>query len=110
MKSYSTGGLLLENSIAFVGSGAENFIRNFNADIFFFSSRGLSEDGVISDSSVDEANLRRVMMEHSKKRIFLCTSDKMGKRYMYNLCTLSDVDVIISDKELPDSLKRFHKT
>ncbi len=28
----------------------------------------------------------------------------------YNLCTLSDVDVIISDKELPDSLKRFHKT
>ena len=110
VKSYSTGGLLLENSIAFVGSGAENFIRNFNADIFFFWSRGLSEDGVISDSSVDESNLRRVMMEHSKKRIFLCTSDKMGKRYMYNLCTLSDVDVIISDKELPDSLKRFHKT
>lgn len=109
IKSFSTGGLLLENSIAFVGSGAENFIRNFNADLFFFSSRGLSEDGVISDSSIDESNLRRVMMEQSKKKIFLCTSDKIGKRYMYNLCKLSEIDEIISEKPLPDNLLRIAK-
>lgn len=105
IRSFSTGGLLLENSIAFVGSGAENFIRNFNADLFFFSSRGLSEDGVISDASIEESNLRRVMMEQSKKKIFLCTSDKIGKRYMYNLCKTSDVDLVICDKELPEFLK-----
>lgn len=102
VKSFSTGGLLLENSIAYVGRGAENFVRNFNADLFFFSTRGLSEDGVLSDASIEESELRRVMMEQSKKKIFLCTSDKIGKSYMYNLCKLSDVDEIISDKPLPE--------
>lgn len=106
VKSFSTGGLLLENSIAYVGRGAENFVRNFNADLFFFSSRGLSEDGVLSDASIEESELRRVMMEQSKKKIFLCTSDKIGKSYMYNLCKLSDVDEVISDKPLPESLQR----
>ncbi len=109
IKSFSTGGLLLENSIAYVGSGAENFIRNFNADLFFFSSRGLSEDGVISDSSIEESNLRRVMMEQARKKIFLCTSDKIGKRYMYNLCKLSEVDEVISERELPECLRKIMK-
>ena len=104
VRSFSTGGLLLENSIAYVGRGAENFVRNFNADLFFFSSRGLSEDGVLSDASIEESELRRVMMEQSKKKIFLCTSDKIGKSYMYNLCRLSDVDEIICDKPLPENL------
>lgn len=104
VRSFSTGGLLLENSIAYVGRGAENFVRNFNADLFFFSSRGLSEDGVLSDASIEESELRRVMMEQSKKKIFLCTSDKIGKSYMYNLCKLSDVDEVISDKPLPENL------
>lgn len=109
VKSFSTGGLLLENSIAFVGRRAEDFIRNFNADLFFFSSRGLSEDGILTDASIEESDLRRVMMEHSKKNIFLCTSDKIGKRYMYNLCKLSDIDDIISDKPLPESLQKIRE-
>lgn len=105
VRSFCTGGLLLENSIAYVGKQAEDFVRNFNADLFFFSSRGLSDTGVLSDSSIEESELRRVMMEHSRKKIFLCTSDKIGKSYMYNLCRLSAVDEVISEVELPEHLQ-----
>ena len=42
---YCTGGLLLHNSSAYVGDFAADFVRNFNADIMFFSSRGVSESG-----------------------------------------------------------------
>ncbi len=41
-------------------------------------------------------------MVHSRKNIFLCISDKIGKSYMYNLCKLSDVDEVISDMPLPE--------
>ena len=105
IRSLSTGGLLLENSIAFVGAHAENFVRNFNADIFFFSCRGITEDGQLTDSSLAESQLRRIMMQHAKKKIFLCTSNKVGRQYMYNLCTANAVDGILCEKELPLSLQ-----
>ena len=45
------------------------------------------------------------MMEHAKKKIFLCTSNKIGCQYMYNLCTAASVDRILCEKELPPALR-----
>ena len=101
IRSFCTGGLLLENSIAYVGSLAERFVSNFNADIFFFSCRGISINGVLSDSSIDESEIRKAMMLNAKKKIFLCTSDKVGKEYIYKLTDAKNVDFIICDKKLP---------
>ncbi len=99
VRSFSTGGLMLENAIAYVGRSAEDFIRNFNADIFFFSCRGLSENGLLTDSSMDESELRKVMMSRSEKNVYLCTSDKIGKKYLYNLCSIGDTDMLYCDDE-----------
>ncbi|MBR3965947.1 MAG: DeoR/GlpR transcriptional regulator [Clostridia bacterium] len=99
VRSFCTGGLMLENSIAYVGSLAESFVKNFNADIFFFSCRGVSDDGRLTDSSLEESELRKVMMENSKKIAFLCTSDKIGKKYMYNLCRVQSADHVFCDDE-----------
>ncbi len=102
IKSFSTGGQLLENSVAYVGSSAHDFIKNFNADLFFFSCRGISHEGILNDSSIEETEVRKVMMKHSKKNVFLCSGDKIGKKYLYNLCGYKDIDEIICDIELPD--------
>ncbi len=99
IKSFSTGGILLENSVAYVGTAAQNFIKRFNADLFLFSCRGISHEGMLSDSSIEETNLRQVMMRHAKKNVFLCTSDKLGKVFMYNLCHYTSIDNVISDIE-----------
>lgn len=95
--TYCTGGLMLHHSSAYVGEYASSFIRHFNADLFFFSSRGLSEDGRITDASADETQIRRAMFEQSRKRIFLCDHSKHGHTYCYNLCGLNQVDVYITD-------------
>lgn len=102
IKSFCTGGLLLENSIAYVGAQAISFVRNFNADLFFFSCRGISREGILSDSSIEETELRKAMMQQSKRNIFLCTDDKIGKSYMYNLCSVSNIDKMICNTDLPD--------
>ena len=97
--TYCTGGLMLHHASAYVGEYAAAFVHNFNADLFFFSSRGLSEDGKITDASADETHVRRVMFEQSKKRLFLCDHSKRGQTYCYNLCSLSQVDEFITDTE-----------
>ena len=101
VKLYCTGGLFLPQSNIFVGSSAECYINSINADILFFSSQAISDDGEISDASEEECSLRRVMMTRAKKKIFLCDSSKLGKHRTFALCDKDDVDVIICDKELP---------
>ena len=105
IKCFCTGGLLLKNSIAYVGALAEKFISNFNADIFFFSCRGISSDGILTDSSIEESEIRKVMMMHAKKKIFLCDNSKFNKEYMYRLAHVDEVDEIISNVKIPDYKK-----
>ena len=98
IRNFCTGGFLLENSIAYVGQHAENFLRRIRADIMFFSTRGYQpETGEITDSSIEESELREVMLRQAKKKVFLCDSSKFGKGYLYNLCNREDIDVMISD-------------
>ena len=97
IKNYCTGGLLLENSLAYIGRQAEDFVSHINADLMFFSSRGISEDGVITDSSMEESHLRNAMMAHARKRYFMCDASKIGKTYLYTLCSCHEIDGIFSD-------------
>ena len=98
---YCTGGLFLPQSNIFVGSGAEKYIAEINADILFFSSQALSLDGEISDASEEETSLRRVMLSRARRKIFLCDSTKLGESRTFKVCHKDDVDKIICDKNLP---------
>lgn len=95
--NYCTGGRMLNNSYSYVGAQAEQFLAGINADICFFSCRGLSEDGKISDPSVEEVDLRRAMRAHSAKSYLLCDRSKFNKTYFFNLCNVSDLDGVISE-------------
>lgn len=97
IKNYCTGGLLLSHSIAYVGNAVEEFISNINADIFFFSSRGYTEDGFITDSSIEEATVKKIMMRNAEKSYYLSDSSKKNMKYMYNICHTNDVIEIINE-------------
>lgn len=101
---FSTGGRMLTNSFSYIGKEAEETARRFNADVMFFSCHGLSEDGTMSDPSIGEANLRRVMFEKCRKKYLLCDSSKIGKVYFYDMGNVSELDGIISDQPLPGSI------
>ncbi len=93
---YCTGGKMRENSLSYIGQTAIEYIKNFQADLLFFSCRGLSERG-LADSSDDEALLRRVMLQHSKKSILLIDSTKINVESFFFICGTDEVDHIICD-------------
>lgn len=102
---YCTGGYVLEKASAMAGKPAEEMLRQFNADICFISCKGLSQSGILSDTSLPETQLRQVMLEQAKQSVLLLTGNKLGKTYIHTLCRSTDVDYIISDAELPDSIR-----
>ena len=104
IRTFCTGGQMLIHSFSYVGEQAESFIRNINADILFFSCRGLSEEGYMTDLSIEEANLRKVMFQYSKQKVLLCDSSKFDHTYFYNIGHISQINSIISEKELPQNI------
>lgn len=90
------GGKYYEKDMCFVGSIAEQYAEQFNVNVAFFSSRGLSEDGIISDSDIEQSNIRKIIMKHSEKNIFIFDKNKLNKKYFYTLCNSSEADEIIT--------------
>jgi len=98
---YCTGGKFIKQNQVYVGNSAENYVKNIFADILFFSSQAISNDGEISDICESETSLRKVMLTRAEKKIFLCDSSKIGLKKTFTLCTKDDVDAIICDQVLP---------
>ncbi len=104
--AYSTGGCVQEiNRSVLVGRYAEEMIENFHADIAFFSTRSVDTNGEIYDCFEEENLIRKAMIKHSTKRVFLCDSTKFGKTSLFHLCSISDVDYIVSNHEIPDFIQ-----
>ncbi len=99
IRTYCTGGEIQENSMAYTGSFAEEFIQKFNIDIMIFSSQGVNSNGIIADSSLPETQLRKAAIKQSKKVAFLCDRTKFSVSAAYNLIPLANVDYIVTDND-----------
>lgn len=97
---YLTGGMLLENSYALIGNIAEKTVSEMYADLLFFSTQGITEDGIITDFSEAETRLRCLMMKHAKRSIYMFDSSKSGKRFLFKVCEATDVDDFITDADI----------
>ena len=106
IKNICTGGHMINKSLTFVGDDAKHILKNYNADVAFFSCRGLTDDGYLTDNSVEENEIRKIMIEKSKKSVLLCDESKFEKTYLNNLCHISKVDGIISNVNIPENIKK----
>ena len=97
INAISTGGRLINSCLALVGEEAYRTIDSINANIAFFSCRGISDDGYLTDISFEEDYVRQKMIKNSDHSYALCATDKFGKKYSHNLCHKDDIDGIISE-------------
>lgn len=106
--TYSTGGHLLSSCYSLTNDDAHQIISRYNADIAFFSCRGISPNGMITDFSIEENLVRQKMIEYSKKSVLLCSTKKMNQAYMHNLCSIRDISQVISEEDsLPHNLQKL---
>ncbi len=105
--TFVTGGEASKTSFAYAGTLAEEFIRKFNADICFFSVSSLSLDGKLTDNSIAENQISKTMMECSKRSVLLLNSQKIGAPYLNTVCTLNDVDFVVSETDISDKFPEY---
>lgn len=95
----STGGSLKEGGLSLVGYQAERMISTFHVDLAVFSSKGIDIENGVTDSNESDAQIKKLILKASKKRILAVDSSKFDKTSFTKICEISDVDMIVTDSE-----------
>ena len=109
VKTFVTGGELSHATYAYTGGHAERFLREFNADICFFSVRTLTSDGRLTDNAIADNLVRSVMLKQSAKRVLMLDSKKLGEPCLNTLCTLDEVDYVVCERDISESFPRYRE-
>ena len=76
-------------------------VKNFHADIAFFSARSVDLDGEVYDCFEEENVVRKVMIRNATTKVFLGDTTKFGKTSLFHLCSLNQIDYIVTNHDLP---------
>ena len=100
---FITGGYSREGSSGIVGESALDYIKQFNLDLCILSCSGLDEKGFY-EPSMQQALVKKQMLEHAKLSLMLCDTSKVYMNYKFYLSSYAQIDYLITDKTLPDPL------
>ena len=106
ISAYSTGGRISNaNRSVLVGEKAINDVCSYHADIAFFSASSVQENGEVFDCFEEENVIRSYMLKNATKKVLLCDNTKFGKSGQFRLCSVSDIDYIVTDEDRKEWFK-----
>lgn len=109
-KILSTGGQLKEDGLAFVGCQAERMIRAFHVDIAVFSCKGIDIEHGVTDANESDAQIKKMIGKAAKKKILAVDSSKFDRISFTEVCELTDLDMVVTDREPDERWKQAFST
>ncbi|MCI1945380.1 DeoR/GlpR family DNA-binding transcription regulator [Clostridium luticellarii] len=106
IRLFCTGGLVQGNVGALIGKHAEYFLQSFNVDYAFVGVTSVNEEYAVSTPTAEKAYLKRLMIDSANKSVFLADHSKFNKTSFSKVCSMDEVDVLISDIMLDDKIKK----
>ena len=105
INAIATGGVLVPNSISFVGPYANSMVNNYFADKFFASCKGISARYGATDSSDLEIEVKKNMVNRASEVIILADYSKFQERGLSSFAEVNKIDKIISDSSVGQKIK-----
>ena len=100
------GGKMHKNSLSVRGEYAAAGLKNISCSKLFIGCDGIDPDKGITCATTEEASLTNAMMKAADKTIVLADSSKFGRRGFGKICSLDEIDIIITDKGLSPGMKK----
>lgn len=96
------GGVVRRNYRTLVGSLAEAALEHVSADLLFLSCTGVRANGHVVDNMAVEAPIKQSMIAAAERVVLLASEAKFPGSGALRLCSLTDVDVVITTTGAPD--------
>jgi len=97
------GGEFRPESEAFVGPTALASLEKYHVKYSFVGTEGFSIKYGLTSQQVESGEIIRKMADHCDKVILLADSSKYNRQGFIRIMPLSEIDMLITDKALPDS-------
>jgi len=97
---YCSGGLLKKETSSFIGPRVTDFYCSLNVDKAFISIGAVSPDKRITMNSIEQADVRKVIMKSAKEIIAMGTSSRFNKVLLFEVAQLSSVNILVTDSGL----------
>ena len=98
-----TGGRLRPKELSLSGTLTEMSLKRFNINTAIIGVAGVAENG-FTDFITDEAGIRSQVIENANNVIVVADYTKFGVQAMCKVCSLEDVDVLITDSKAPKEI------
>ncbi len=98
------GGQLRGLTQAAVGSEAVEALSALRVDVALLGANGVSAAHGLSTPDPDEATVKRAMVRSARQVVALVDSTKIGQEHLVSFASLADVDLLVTDVELPPAL------
>ncbi len=95
------GGNMNHNSLSVHGVEGVRFIERINFDIAFMGATNFSFKTGFTCESLEDAEIKRAAIKKANLVIFLMDASKCDKKGTYTICTLDEVNAVVSDDKLP---------
>jgi DeoR/GlpR family transcriptional regulator of sugar metabolism len=96
------GDKISKNSKITVGSEAIAKIRQMKADICFLGTNAIDAEHGITDNDWEVVQLKKAMIESSKKVVCLSIAEKMNSVQPIKVCGLDEIDLLITELDASD--------
>lgn len=93
-----SGGTLRPKQHSLVEPLATSMFEKLRADTVFVGCNGVSIDGGVTNVNLPEAAVKRAMIAAAARCVVLADSTKLGVRALAPVCTLDEVDVLVTDE------------
>jgi DeoR/GlpR family transcriptional regulator of sugar metabolism len=100
---YLAGGRIREEEMSTSGPSAIAQFASLWFDVAFIGVSGLTPQGAF-DYSFEEADMKRLYLTRSTRKIALCDSTKFDRMSLVNVGALADFNTLITDSEPPAEL------
>jgi DeoR family fructose operon transcriptional repressor len=94
-----TGGYLYPRLGIQLGPICERMLHSVSADVVIMGIRGITEEG-LSDTSALVVESIRAMIKCAQRVVLVVDHTKFGRNAMVHVADLSDVDQVVSDRDL----------
>jgi len=98
------GGYIRHSSASVIGNYAEYILNNVSCSKLFLGVDGIDLEYGLSTTNLEEAELNKKMLNAAQKVIVLADSSKFGKKSFARICDLSQVDELITDKGISNTI------
>jgi DeoR family fructose operon transcriptional repressor len=105
-KVQLTGGTFEKEHQILWGPLAERVIERMEFDIALLGTEGVHAEAGLTTAYDDAARIKELMITNSRRSVVLADHSKLGKRNIVRYAAFSDIDLLVTDGELPEDIAK----